>query len=97
MKRRLATYFCALALAILITACGTPPAAPTAAVVPETPTVIQPTATTLPTQAPSPTAASTPTEVVKADTCVTCHTDKDQLISTANQVEEQVKESEGAG
>jgi hypothetical protein len=97
MKRRLVTYLCGVVLVVLLTSCGTPPTAPTATVVPMTPTVTQPTATVLPTQAPSPTAASTPTEVVKTDTCVTCHTDKDQLISTANQVEEQVKESEGAG
>ncbi len=43
---------------------------------------------------PPPTATAEP-EVVNQ--CVECHTDKDQLISTAKAEEEVVSENEGAG
>lgn len=92
MKIRLSYVWLGLLLAAGLTACGSATAVPTATSMPPTPT-----ATLAPTLAPSPTVASTPTEVVVTDACVTCHTDKDQLISTADQVVEEVEESEGAG
>lgn len=38
-----------------------------------------------------------PTEVPETDKCVECHTDKDQLIDTADPVVEVESENEGAG
>lgn len=61
-----------------------------------TPTT-EPTAT--PTQEPTatPTLEPTPTEVVVADYCVECHTDKEQLIATAKEEEPAESESKGVG
>jgi hypothetical protein len=82
-------------LAVLLTACGAPQAAPTTtAVQAAPPTAVPATATSVPA---SPTPANTPTEVAAVDHCVTCHTDKDQLVLTAKPEEEKEKESEGAG
>jgi hypothetical protein len=45
-----------------------------------------------------PTPTVEPTEVaVEVDYCVSCHTDKEQLISTAKPVEVVEKESSGVG
>lgn len=49
----------------------------------------------LPTEEPTLVPTSVPTEVV--DYCVDCHTDKEQLISTAKPVEEAESESSGVG
>jgi len=59
---------------------------------------LAPTVTVEPEGQPAPAA----TEEVKTgsapvDECVKCHTDKDQLISTAKPVEVVIKESEGTG
>jgi hypothetical protein len=48
----------------------------------------------------APTETSVETEIAAVETvdyCLTCHTDKDQLIQTASQIEEVPEESEGAG
>jgi hypothetical protein len=82
-------------LVVLLAACSAPPsAAPTATAVLAVPTDVPPTATSVPA---SPTPVNTPTEVAVVDYCVACHTDKDQLISTAKPEEKKEKESEGAG
>ena len=46
---------------------------------------------------PTPTIEPTVEVVVEVDYCVSCHTDKDQLISVANPVEETESESSGVG
>ena len=55
-------------------------------------------------ETPSPTATEKPkeTEAVvevqpEADECLACHTDKQRLIDTASQVEENESESTGVG
>jgi len=57
-----------------------------------------------PATTPSPTATEQPveTEAVvevqpEADECLVCHTDKQRLIDTASQVEEDESESTGVG
>jgi hypothetical protein len=46
---------------------------------------------------PTTTPTTAPTEVVVVDYCAACHTDKEQLISTAHGEEASEKESEGVG
>ena len=54
-------------------------------------------------EAPSPTAKSLPSAeptanaIAEGDYCLGCHTDKEQLISTAKQEEEVEEESKGVG
>jgi hypothetical protein len=55
----------------------------------------EPEPTALPTEAPTLVPTPEPTEVV--DYCVECHTDKEQLISTAKPVVEAESESSGVG
>lgn len=60
--------------------------------IPAEPTAV-PTKTPEPVMLPDPTEA--PTEIV--DYCVSCHTDKEQLVSTAKPVLEAEAESSGVG
>lgn len=53
-----------------------------------------PTNTVVP---PTPTVEPTVEVVVEVDYCVSCHTDKEQLISVAKPVEEKESESSGVG
>jgi hypothetical protein len=53
-----------------------------------------PTNTAVP---PTPTLEPTVKVVVEVDYCVSCHTDKEQLISTAKPVLETESESSGVG
>ena len=53
-----------------------------------------PTNTAVP---PTPTTEPTVEVVVEEDYCVSCHTDKEQLISVAKPVEEKESESSGVG
>jgi hypothetical protein len=46
---------------------------------------------------PTLTPTTEPTEEVAIDHCVVCHTDKEQLISTAKAEEPAEAESEGVG
>jgi hypothetical protein len=55
----------------------------------------EPEPTALPTEAPTSVPTPEPTEVV--DYCVNCHTDKEQLISTAKPEEVAEEESSGVG
>jgi uncharacterized protein YcfL len=55
----------------------------------------KPEPTALPTEAPALVPTAEPTKVV--DFCVDCHTDKEQLISTAKPVVEAESESSGVG
>ena len=54
-----------------------------------------PEPTALPTEVPTLIPTPVPTEAV--DYCVDCHTDKEQLISTAKPVVEAESESSGVG
>jgi mono/diheme cytochrome c family protein len=90
------TLFAVGLLAILLAACGAPQAEPTQTAVSSGPAVVQPTATNT-VVVESPTLAPTATEAVAVDYCISCHTDKDQLILTAKIEEELPEESEGAG
>lgn len=86
------TWFLIATLVLLIGACGpavTPAPTETATLPPPTETAVPPTPTTEPT--------ATPTEVVIADYCVNCHTDKEKLIATAKEEVVVEKESEGVG
>jgi hypothetical protein len=56
---------------------------------------LEPEPTALPTEVPTLVPTPVPTEVV--DYCVDCHTDKEQLISTAKPVVEAESESSGVG
>jgi hypothetical protein len=57
----------------------------------------QPTAT-LPEPTVPPTEAPPPTEALASgDACVDCHSDKDQLIDTADPEAEVISENKGAG
>jgi hypothetical protein len=60
--------------------------------IPAEPTTV-PTITPEPVMLPEPTEV--PTEIV--DYCVSCHTDKEQLVSTAKPVLEAEAESSGVG
>ena len=53
-----------------------------------------PTSTAIP---PTPTVEPTEEVVVEVDYCVSCHTDKEQLISTVKPEEVVEKESSGVG
>jgi hypothetical protein len=64
--------------------------------VPAVPT-IEPTATLTQEPTATPTLEPTPTEVVVADYCIECHTDKEQLIATAKEEEPAESESKGVG
>ena len=55
----------------------------------------EPEPTSLPTEAPTLVPTPEPTKVV--DYCVDCHTDKEQLISTAKPEVEAESESSGVG
>lgn len=56
-----------------------------------------PTATTVPSPTIAPSPTSSPTAVLSNDSCIQCHTDKEQLIATAKEEEvvEQLSEGEG--
>lgn len=57
-----------------------------------------PASTSIPTPMPnSPTAVPASPTVEAVDYCVSCHTDKEQLISTAKLVEAVESESKGVG
>ena len=56
-------------------------------------TIPEPTA--VPTETPEPVPTPEPTEMV--DYCVSCHTDKERLISTSKPVVETEAESSGVG
>jgi len=98
-------------VAVVLTACG-PDETPTAAeqmvvesIATNTPEPPKPTATATeppPTETPAPTPTSDPTpteEVVVevADQCLSCHSDKDQLVDTAKPEELVPNESSGVG
>jgi len=53
-----------------------------------------PTNTAVP---PTPTVEPTVEVIVEEDYCVSCHTDKERLISVAKPVEEKESESSGVG
>ena len=55
-----------------------------------------PTNTAVPSE-PEPTVEPTVEVVIEEDHCVSCHTDKEQLISVAKPVEEKESESSGVG
>ena len=84
-----------LATAVLATACGS--GTPTGDAVALQPGDLEPTAV-----APAPTEETavppTPTsEPPPTDECLICHVDKDELIQTADPVEEVISENEGEG
>ncbi len=79
---RLRRWFGLAAFALILAACSqAPAAAPTVE-----PTALEPVAPTATVQT-----------VAAKDTCVECHTDKEQLIQTAKPEEVKPKESEGVG
>ena len=82
--RRLFFLMCMLCL-LYLTGCTTSTPVPEPTPVP----------TSIPTKISEPTLAPEPTEMV--DYCVSCHTDKEQLISTAKPVIEAEGESSGVG
>jgi len=87
----------AVSASLLLWACA-PASQPTAsATVTSAPTWTPMIPTDTPTPEPSATATTEPTEVVVLDYCVACHTDKDQLITTARVEAVVEKESEGVG
>ncbi|MHC1782557.1 MAG: hypothetical protein AB9891_07325 [Anaerolineaceae bacterium] len=95
MEKRTFFYWLALLLVISLTACA-PAAQPS--VVPEPAAETQPAMEAAPeTEATAPTEEIPATEAAATDTCIDCHTDKDQLILTADAVVEEVEESKGAG
>lgn len=83
------------------TALSTPTTAPSPTSSATPTTVPSPTSSPTPTTVPSPTVApsptSSPTVVISNDSCIQCHTDKEQLIATAKEEEvvEQLSEGEG--
>ena len=81
-----------MATAVFIIGCGgeATEAANTIAMQPE----LEPTAA-MPT--PTEETAVLPTEEPELDECLACHTDKDQLIKTADPVVEVISENEGEG
>lgn len=89
----------AIGAGLLLGACAaTTQSAPTlAAAVTDAPTWTPASPTEEPTLEPSATSTVLPTEVVVLDYCVACHTDQDQLITTAKVEEVVEKESEGVG
>lgn len=84
-------------LALLVSACSAPKTTPAATSAPAEPTAVSVAPTTAPAEPATPTVAVVPTEAAVVDQCISCHTDKEMLISTAKVEEEEVKESEGAG
>jgi hypothetical protein len=86
--------FILLATAVLLIGCGGRAEGNDIAMQPE----LEPTAAALPT--PTGETAVLPTaeaEEPEPDECLVCHTDKDQLIKTADPVEEVISENEGEG
>ncbi len=84
-----------LATAVLTTACsGASPADAIVAMqsVDLEPTAVVPAPTEETAVPPSPTTEPQPT-----DECLICHIDKDELIQTADPVEEVISENEGEG
>jgi hypothetical protein len=100
MKNRTSTHhkipiltFVLLATAVFLISCGGRAEGNNIAMQPE----LEPTAAALPTPTEE-TAVPTETAVEpEADECLLCHTDKDQLIKTADPVEEVISENEGEG
>ena len=91
MEKRPFFYWLALLLVVSLTACA-PAAQPSG--------VPEPAADTQPApemEAAVSTEEIPATEAAATDTCIDCHTDKDQLILTADAVVEEVEESKGAG
>jgi mono/diheme cytochrome c family protein len=91
-----------LSIGMLLAACG--PASVADQASPPAPTAGAAVATILPTIAPTntpppatPTDMPAPTDVPVVDQCIECHTDKDELIDTADPVLEVVSENEGEG
>jgi mono/diheme cytochrome c family protein len=85
-------------LLVLLAGCSsavTP--SPTVTNPPAEPTVAAPSPTVAQAAATATTAPTATEEIAEVDQCVECHTDKDQLISTAKVEEEVEDESEGAG
>jgi predicted small lipoprotein YifL len=95
MKKRTFLYLLALLLVISLAACA-PAAQPSVIPEPaaETETALE-AAPEMETTAPSEEIPAT--EAAATDTCIDCHTDKDQLILTGDPVVEEVEESKGAG
>ncbi len=88
MKIRFIYCWLGLVLAAGLAACSPATAVPTATREQATATAAIP-----PTQAPTSTVENTATAEASVDACIACHTDKDQLIATADQVVEEVAES----
>lgn len=84
-------------LLVLLAGCSSAAPSPTATNPPVEPTVAAPGPTAAEAAATATTAPTATEEIAEVDQCVECHTDKDQLISTAKVEEEVEKESEGAG
>ena len=91
-----------LFLGLLLAACG--PASVAEPTNPPEPTplpavdTVEPTVAFTATSPPAtPTDIPTPTEEPVVDNCVDCHTDKDQLVDTADPVLEVISENEGEG
>jgi hypothetical protein len=101
--RRVSPWLGVALLGLLLTACGqaaapvathTPDTRPTATARAATPTP-DPNATPTPTRTSTPTTAPTATQAV--DSCVDCHTSKDNLVGNLKPTVVVVKESVGTG
>jgi len=80
--KRICVFLCAAAFALLLGACRSTPN-------PAIPTTIPPTASSMP--------IDVPVAYTESDHCLSCHSDKQQLIDTAKPEEVVEKESTGAG
>lgn len=95
IKTILLSLMLVLATAVLFSSCSSSSAETDSAVALQTglePTAVIPTPTEETAVAPTAVAATLPT-----DECLLCHINKDELIQTADPVEEVVSENEGEG
>ena len=90
MKRILIIAGMELLAAVVLAACSQSAS-------PVVPTNAPDGSTTTPTQSAQEVAPTTAPAEAAEDACVTCHTDKERLIETADAVVEEVEESKGAG